>query len=213
MVRSGIRRGAGPAAVAGGLVWIVGAVGWLLTHGTQADWKNAELLGFNGTRFTQLLIVAAALWAVGLVGVLPGRRAARVAWSVGLVGALMVGVGALFETSIVDPDANFSHPIVQSGWLLFIGGLFPVLCAGMLGLAASSTGRTAERIAYVTIGAGAPLPVVAFFVGGLNAAGTGGILALALLHAAPGLGWIALGLVLARGRARRDIPEGGPVLA
>src|SRR5262245_34654790 len=58
------QRGAAAAAVLGGLVWTAGAVGWLMTHGTQLDWNNAELFGLDGTRFTQLLILAAGLWAI-----------------------------------------------------------------------------------------------------------------------------------------------------
>ena len=193
-------------AIAGGIVWIVGALGWLLTHGTQANWNTAQILGLTGTEFTQLLIAATALWVVALATEVPRRRTARVAWVVSLVGVGMVGVGALFETSIVDPVADFRHPLVQSGWLLFIGGLFPVLFAGMLALAATSALARAERLAYAAIGAAAPLPVIAFFVGGLNEGGIFGVAALALMHGAPGIGWMGLGLVRLRPAERPDEP-------
>jgi len=196
-------------AVAGGFVWVVGAVGWLLTHGTQPNWNTASILGFTGTEFTQLLIVATALWAAALAMDVPRRPLARAAWVASLVGVAMVGLGALFETSIVDPVAEFRHPLVQSGWLLFIGGLFPVLFAGMLGLAAASTSSAGERLASAAIGAAAPLPVVAFFVGGLNAGGALAIAALALMHAAPGIGWIALGLAR-RGVSAATVDERMP---
>ena len=185
---------AGVSAIAGGIVWAVGAAGWLLTHGSQPDVNTAAILGLTGTQFTQLLILAALLWAVALAGSLPDRRAARVAWVVSLAGIVMIGLGALFETTIVDPVANFTHPIVQSGWLLFIGGLFPVLFAGMLSLAATSQAWAAERWTYAAIGATAPLPVVAFFIGGIAHEGAGGQAITALLHAAPGLAFVAFGL-------------------
>jgi hypothetical protein len=188
-------------AIAGGTIWVVGAVGWLLTHGTQANWNTAAILGMTGTEFTRLLIAAAALWAIALALDIPHRTGARVSWAVSLAGVAMVGVGALFETSIVDPVAEFTHPIVQSGWLLFIGGLFPALFAGMLLLAATSSASRADRLACLAIGVTAPLPVVAFFVGALNASGAVGVTALGLMHAAPGIAWISLGLVRRGARA------------
>jgi len=193
-------------AIAGGVIWVAGAVGWLMTHGTQANWNTAAILGLTGTQFTQLLVAATALWAIALAVDVPRRRAARAAWLVSLVGIGMVGAGALFETSIVDPVAEFTHPIVQTGWLLFIGGLFPVLFAGMVALAAASTASRVDRSATLAIGLAAPLPVVAFFVGGLNASGAAAVAALALMHAAPGIAWIALGLVR---RADRIATEAG----
>ena len=187
-------------AVAGGAFWVVGAVGWLLTHGTQRNWNTAAILGLTGTEFTRLLVAATALWAISLAADVPRRRAARAAWGVSLAGITMVGAGALFETSIVDPVAEFTHPIVQTGWLLFIAGLCPVLFAGMVALAGASSASRADRLACLAIGVAAPLPVLAFFVGGLNASGAAGVAALGLMHAAPGIGWIVLGF------ARRGAP-------
>ena len=192
---------AGPFAVAGGVTWAAGSVGWLLTHGSTGTNPSAvALLGLRGTEFTQLLIVATLLWAIALVAVVPRETArARIAWGASLVGVTMIGIGAVFETSILDPDLNFNHPIVQSGWLLFIGGLFPTLCAGMLAMAAWSRDRVSERAAYAAVGLAAPLPVVAFFMGGIATTGTGALVALALMHAAPGVGWVALGVARLRG--------------
>lgn len=185
---------AGASAIAGGIVWAIGAAGWLLTHGSQPNVNTAAILGLTGTQFTQLLVPAALLWVVALAGCIPDRRAARAAWVVSVAGVVMIGVGALFETTLVDPVADFTHPIVQSGWLLFIGGLFPVLFAGMLSLAAASRAGAAERWSYAAIGASAPLPVVAFFIGEIAHEGAGGVAITALLHTAPGLAFVALGL-------------------
>ena len=196
---------AGVSAIAGGIVWAVGAAGWLLSHGSQPNVNTAAILGLTGTQFTQLLILATLLWVVALAGSVPGRRAARAAWVVGLAGVVMIGVGALFETTLVDPVANFTHPIVQSGWLLFIGGLFPVLFAGMLSLAAASRAGGAERWACTAIGASAPLPVVAFFIGEIAHEGAGGVAITALLHAAPGLAFVVFGLARRGARVARDL--------
>jgi hypothetical protein len=68
----------------------------------------------------------------------------------------------------------------------------------MIGLAAWSAGSRPARAAYATVGAFAPLPVVAFLIGGVATAGPGGLVAVGLLHAAPGAGWVTLGLARRR---------------
>lgn len=211
MIRS-VARVAGPSAIAGGALWAFGAVGWLLTHGTQVNPSEARLLGLRGTEFTQILAVATLLWLIALAGSFAGSaRLARTAWALAVMGVVMIGVGAVFETSILDPDANFRHPIVQSGWLLFLFGLVPTLSFGMLGLAAWTRDRRSIRTASALIGAAAPLPVVAFTIGGIAAEGAGFVVALALLHAAPGIGWIVFGL--ARRRVPSVVPEPAVVMA
>lgn len=191
-------KAAGAMAVAGGAVWVFGGIGWLLTHGTQPDPSTAELFALRGTEFTQLLAVASLLWAVaaltGAVGPAIGRLH-RAAAAVALLGTVMVGLGAILETSVVDPDRDFLHPAVQGGWLLFIGGLFPVMCVGLLGLAVAARQSLVLRTAYMLAGVLAPLPVLAFSLGSMAASATVWVAALAAFHAAPGLGWMAVGQV------------------
>ncbi len=183
-------------AVVGGVAWTISGAGWLATHGTQVDFVNAELLGLRGTEFTQLQAVAPILWTVALVVWRPvGEQPAwaRAAWATTLLGVMMVGAGALLETSLVDPNLEFRHPAVQGGWLLYVFGLVPVMCAGLLGMAATSRATPPVRAAFAVAGVLAPMPVLAFALGALADQGVGWTLAFAFLHAAPGLGWIAIG--------------------
>lgn len=201
-----VRAVAPSLAIVGGVVWMACGVGWLLTHGTQADSVHEELFALRGTQFTRLMAIGPLFWLIALPP-RPNDAVGRAAWAVTLAGVVMVGAGALLETSLVNPDENFSHPAVQGGWLLFIGGL-ATMSGGLAGLAAASGSSATMRTAYVLAAVLAPLPIVAFVIGGLAATSAGWTIALAALHAAPGLGWIAIGLA---GGARA--PEGEPMPA
>jgi hypothetical protein len=200
---AGLIRWSGATALVGGLLWIVFAAGWTLSHGSTESPRNATFLGLGALEFTRLLAVPAGCWVVSLVSspVDADRGpAARIGFATALLGVLMIGLGALLQTSIVDPERDFGHPAVQGGWLLFIAGLFPVLSSGMLLLGISSPRAGPLRRAILLIGIVAPLPVVAFFLSGVSTGAPGWDVALATMHSAPGLGWFALGYVLSSGR-------------
>lgn len=211
--RASLTAAAAPMALAGGAVWAVCAVGWLLTHGIQADPNRAQLAGLRGTELTQIMAVAPIFWAVVLGATLPqvGRRLpARFGWAIALLGVVMVGAGALLETSVVDPSRDFLHPAVQGGWLLFLGGLFPAICLGLLGLAAGSEASRPLRSGFAVAGAFAPLTVLAFALGGLAASGAVWVTALAAMHAAPGIGWMVVGSLW---KPDRSTDEATPTVA
>lgn len=197
---AGRARWSGATALVGGLVWALLAVGWTLSHGSTQSPRGVTLLGFGALEFTRLLAVPALLWLLSLMSATiwsrPGDgRAARAGSAMALAGAGMVGLGAILQTAIVDPSRQFGHPAVQGGWLLFIAGLLPALSVGMLllGLAPGrAIGRSVSRITRL-IGLLSPLPVVAFLLSGVSDGGTSWDVLLATLHAAPGLGWLALG--------------------
>lgn len=65
----------------------------------------------------------------------------------------------------------------------------------VVGLATSPTAAAVRR-ATVLIALLLPLDVVAFVLSGISDGGLGWDVALAIMHAAPGLGWLALGSVL-----------------
>lgn len=192
-----IRAAAPSMAIVGGGVWIACGAGWLLTHGSQADFVNAEIVSLRGTQLTRLMAIGPLFWIVALFPLRPGDALGRAAWAVTVAGVVMVGVGALLETSLVDPDQNFRHPAVQGGWLLFISGLLPVMTLGLFGLAASGWSPTRMRSAYALAAILAPLPVVAFTIGDLAGSTVAWTAALAAFHAAPGFGWAVIGLVSA----------------
>lgn len=183
-------------------MWALFAAGWTFSHGSTESPRGAILLEFGPLEFTRLLAVPAGFWLVSLLRH-PARTGrdrrfgARYGVAIALLGAAMVGLGAILQTSIVDPNLHFGHPAVQGGWLLYIAGLVPVLTAGMLvlGLATSPTAPAVRR-ATVLVALLLPLDVVAFFLSGVSDGGQGWDVALAIMHAAPGLGWLALGSVL-----------------
>lgn len=195
-----LARWSGATALVGGLLWAILAVGWTLSHGSTQSPRGATFFGLGALEFTRLLAVPAVLWLMSLMGSATGMRpgtgvAARAGYATALVGAGMVGLGAILQTSIVDPGRQFGHPAVQGGWLLFIAGLFPALSLGMLLLGLAPRGSVAPSVSRIArlIGLLSPLPVVAFFLSGVSDGGTGWDVLLVTLHAAPGLGWLALG--------------------
>lgn len=206
-------RWSGATALVGGLLWVVLAVGWAFSHGSTETPRGTTFLALGALEFTRLLAVPAALLLVSLATSpirtdSDHRRAASFAFGGALLGLVMVGLGAVLETSIVDPNLDFGHPAVQGGWILYLGGLVPVLSIGMLGLGfASSRDMPRLRSIILTIGLLTPLPVVAFFLSGVSPGGLPWDVGLAALHAAPGLGWAALGFVLLSGRRG---PDGEP---
>jgi len=194
---------AGATALVGGLLWIVFAAGWTFSHGSTESPRSSTLLGLGALEFTRLQAVPAALWAVSLASVpVAGNRglAARIALATVLLGVLMIALGAVLQTSIVDPDRDFGHPAVQGGWLLFVAGLFPVLSSGLLLLGVSSRRTGLPRTAMLLTGIAAPLPVIAFFLSGASSGAPGWDLAIATMHVAPGVGWLVLGYMLSSAR-------------
>ena len=196
------RTWSGATALVGGFLWACFGIGWTLSHGSTQDPRGETLLGLGAHEFTRLFAVPAILWGLAVVGspalrTAGGRRVARVGGTLVLVGLLMVGLGAVLQSSIVDPDLQFRHPAVQGGWILFVAGLFPALALGMLATGLTSrTAAPAERALMCLIGLLAPLPVVAFFLSGASDGGAIWDAGLAAMHAAPGLGWMALGALL-----------------
>lgn len=210
---AGLTRWSGATALIGGLLWALFAAGWMFSHGSTQDPSGARLLGLGALEFTRLLTVPAALWAVSLLSSpvrthRDGGRAARTGVAIALVGVLMVGLGAMLQTSIVDPERDFGHPAVQGGWLIYVTGLVPVLSGGMLmvGLASSPMAPSVHRSALL-IGLLTPLPVIAYVLSGVSAGGLGWNVGLATMHAAPGVAWLALGYLLLSDRHRERSSE------
>ena len=192
-------RWSGVAATLGGITWALLAAGWTFSHGSTQSPRGDDVLGLGAHEFTRLLAVPAALWFVSLIGDRPDARldrraAARAGWAMALVGAALVAVGAILQTSVVDPSLDFDHPAVQGGWLLFIAGLLPFLTLGMLLSGFATSPASPVRWLRMLVGSLSPLPVLAFFLSGVSSGGVGWDVALAAMHAAPGLGWIALGV-------------------
>ncbi|MGQ0607812.1 MAG: hypothetical protein ACT4OQ_05030 [Chloroflexota bacterium] len=63
-------------------------------------------------------------------------------------------------------------------------------------MAAASRWPAALRAAHAAAGVFAPLPVLAFLIGDVAIAGPPFVAVVAALHAAPGLGWISIGIAL-----------------
>lgn len=154
------------------LVWTVW-VGLSLLRRPLVSHRNGgdlDLTPWSGAT----ALVGGLLWLVSLVtGPLRADshsgRAARFAFGVALLGLVMVGVGAVLQTSIVDPNLDFGHPAVQGGWILYIGGLVPVLSVGMLGLGPTSSREMPRlRSIILIIWLLTPLPVVASFLSGVS---------------------------------------------
>jgi hypothetical protein len=138
------------------------------------------------------------MWLLSMLGSRPAASGvvARASWFAAVIGVAMVTAGAFMETSFVNPDRDFFHPLVQGGWVMFIAGLFPVAFLGILGMAIISD--RARRISLLVLAVLAPLPVVAFVFGEYASTGVVATVVFALLHAAPGFGLVLHGIVLRR---------------
>lgn len=193
---------AGPAAVLGGLLWIVFVTGHTFTHGSTQSPRGAALLGLESLNFFRLLAIPPLLFAVGLVGARASRaargvsdgRLGRAGFVVALLGLALVALGVILETWIVDPSEDFSHPLVQAGWIAYLLGLFPVLPLGMIlfGVGSPQMSRRVRLLAIV-IGVLAPLQ---WFEGILSSVSTGSLtwdLFYSALRGLLGGGWMALG--------------------
>lgn len=199
---SNIIRWGGLAAILGGALWIVFFTGHTFTHGSTQSPRDAAILGFESLDFYRLLAIPPLLFIWGLVGVRatrdrPDGRLGRVGFAAALVGLVMLALGVILETWIIDPSKDFYNPLVQGGWILFLFGLFPVLPAGMIlfGLGSSGIERRLRMLAVI-IGLLAPLQLLEGF---LSLVSTGSLmwdLLYATLRGLLGLGWILLGYVL-----------------
>ncbi len=130
-------RWGGAAAILGGVLWILFYTGHTFTHGSTQSPRGATILGFESLDFNRLLTIPALLFIVGLFGARAtqpsaSRHTGRVAFVVALVGLVMIALGVVLETWIIDPNEDFENPLVQGGWIAFIFGLFPVLPVGMI---------------------------------------------------------------------------------
>ncbi len=199
-------RWSGLAAVLGGVLWIVFFTGHTFTHGSTQSPRDATILGFESLDFNRLLAVPPLLFIWGLVGAHAtraslGRRIGRVGFVTAVVGLVMLALGIILETWIIDPSEDFYNPLVQGGWILYIFGLFPVLPAGMVLFGIGSSGIDQRlRMLAIIIGLLAPLQLLEGF---LSSASTGSLmwdLVYATLRGLVGIGWILLGYVLWDGR-------------
>jgi len=215
MARAALIRWGRLAAILGGALWVVFYTGHTFTHGSTQSPRDATILGLESLDFNRLLAIPPLLFIWGLVGACatqlrPGRRFGRVGFLVALVGLVMVALGVVLETWIIDPSKDFYNPLVQGGWILFIFGLFPVLPVGMIlfGLGYSGNERRL-RILAVVIGLLAPLQLLEAF---LSSASTGSLmwdLVYATLRGGLGLGWILLGYALWSGEVAKRVTTSG----
>ncbi len=201
-----VARWSGLAAILGGVLWIVFSTGLTFTHGPTQIPRNATLLGLSALAFNRILALPPLLFIVGLAGLrlrgptARGRSPGEAGFVVALIGLIMVSLGVVFETWIIDPNKDFFHPIVQAGWILYIFGLFPVHAVGMIlfGLASSHLEKRFRALG-VGIGVLSSLPMVA----ALAASGSTTSLVVAMLNGLLGLGWILLGYALWDGARER----------
>lgn len=210
-------RWGGLAAMLGGALWIVSFTGHTFTHGSTQSPRDATILGFESLDFYRLLAIPPLLFIWGLVSaratrVRSSRRLGQVGFVVALVGLVMLALGVILETWIIDPSKDFYNPLVQGGWILFLFGLFPVLPAGMILFGIGSSGIERRlRILAVVIGLLAPLQLLEGE--GFLSASTGSLmwdLLYATLRGLLGLGWILLGYVLWLEREIIRQPAGMP---
>lgn len=196
---------AGLAGTVAGLMWLVFATGYVFTHGSTETPRGAVIASLTALDFTRLLAVPPLLFVVALVAAARAvrpDRALAIGTALAIAGSLMISVGAFLQTSIVDPNADFGHPAVQSGWLLYIFGLFPVLSIGALvsAIASRRLDRT-TRLAAAGIGGAALLPWFGGFVSATSTGTVGWDLLHSLLSGSLGLSWIAFGYALWERRA------------
>ena len=217
MSRAALIRWGGLAAILGGVLWIVFFTGHTFTHGSTQSPRGATILGFESLDFNRLLAIPPLLFVWGLVATRatqagPGRRLGRVGFVAALLGLVMVSLGVVLETWIVDPNKDFQNPLVQGGWVLFIFGLFPVLPFGMIlfGIGSSGIGPRLRMLAVV-IGLLAPLQLLE---GLLSSVSTGSLmwdLVYTTLRGLVGLGWILLGYALWPGEEAELVTTSGRV--
>jgi hypothetical protein len=182
-------------AIVGGITWIACGVGWTLAHGSTQDPRQHDVLGISAHGFTFLLAAPALAWAGHLVVLLregDGRRV-RLGAGIAAIGMSLVAAGAILQVGVVDPDRYFSHPAVQAGFLFFLFGLFPVGSLGLAVLASVRRGLPTRAAAYGLTALLVPLPIAAFFLSGASDGTLAWDIGIAAMHAAPGVGWLAVG--------------------
>jgi hypothetical protein len=202
MSRARLIRWGGLAAILGGVLWILFYTGHTFTHGSTQSPRDATILGLESLDFNRLLALPPLLFIIGLFGTratraFVGRRPGRVAFVVALLGLVMITLGVILETWVIDPNKDFENPIVQGGWILFLFGLFPVIPVGMIlyGIRSRDMERRL-RILAVVIGLLAPLQWLEMFLSSVSTGSVVWDLAYSVLRGLFGLGWIVLGYVL-----------------
>ena len=207
---------AGPAAMLGGVLWVTVVTGHTFTHGSTQSPRGATLLGLESLDFFRLLAIPPLLFAVGLAGARASRatrgtsggRLGRAGFVVALLGLALVALGVILETWIVDPSEDFSHPLVQGGWIAYLLGLFPVLPLGMLLFGVGSPHMPRHvRLLAIVIGVLAPLQ---WLEGVLSSVSSGSLtwdLVYSVLRGLLGVGWIALGYALWRDGGERHAAD------
>ncbi len=163
MSRARLIRWGGLAAILGGvLLWIVFMTGHTFTHGSTQSPRYASILGLESIDFFRSLAIPPLLFIGGLVAARAtrpqtDRRRGQAGFVIALLGLIMIALGVILETWIIDPDKDFQNPLVQGGWILFLFGLFPVLPVGMILFGIGSSGiRRRLRMLAVVIGLLAP---------------------------------------------------------
>ena len=189
------------AAIVGGLLWILLLTGQTFTHGSTQTPREAAILGLESLDFWRLLALPPILWIVALASTGATRRSGRRLGQIGLVTALlglaMVALGVVLETWILDPDEYFHTTLVQSGWILYLFGLFPMLSLGMFLFAAGSPHLDWRfRVLAVVIGLFAPLPWLEMFLSAVSTGSLAWDVTYSVLRGLLGGAWILWGLAV-----------------
>ena len=213
MSQAGLTRWGGLAAILGGVLWIVLMTGHTFTHGSTQSPRDASILGLESIDFFRSLAIPPLLFIGGLVGARAtrprtGRRRGQAGFVIALLGLIMIALGVILETWILDPDKDFHNPLVLGGWISFLFGLFPVLPVGMIlfGIRARDMERRL-RILAVIIGVLAPLQWLEMFLSSVSTGSLTWDLIYVALRGVLGLGWILLGYSLWSDRRSKGVPS------
>jgi hypothetical protein len=139
MPSPGLIHWSGLAGMAGGLLSMLFAYFYVMTHGSTQTPRNATLFGLSNLQYYQLSIVWQVLLLFGLIGVYVhfGKRSSRLGRrgaSIALVGIALLVVSTILQVYLVDPGQHFSSLPVQGGWMLQLLS-YPVYAVGMVLLA------------------------------------------------------------------------------
>ncbi len=195
-------RWGGLASILGGVLWIVFMTGHTFTHGSTQSPRDASILGLESLDFNRLLAIPPLLLIGGLVGARAtrprtGRRRGQAGFVIALLGLIMIALGVILETWIIDPDKDFQNPLVLGGWILFLFGLFPVLPIGMILFGIRSRDMESRfRMLAIGIGLLAPLQWLETFLSSVSTGSLTWDLIYSVLRGVLGLGWILLGYAL-----------------